>query len=147
MLPTASDIDRFVTTFAAHWSAPDGGFEQVMHPGATLRVAGAREPSAYEEARHFVAAVKRAVPDIELRVLEWAAREASVFVEWEMSGTLGGRRVTWQGINRNHLEGSKSIAGVSCWDRWSLLEQVEPARPPLDLARELVRVQTDPGAR
>jgi hypothetical protein len=145
MAPTTREIELFVAAFARHWSVPDGGFEEVMHPGATLRVAGARAPLAYEEARAFVDAVKQWVPDIELRVLDWAARGASVFTEWEMAGTLGGRQVAWQGINRNHLVGSRSVAGVSCWDRWSLLEQVEPQRPPLDLARELVRLQT-PGA-
>jgi hypothetical protein len=141
-MSTGREIERFVTAFAEHWAEADGGLDRLMHRGATLRVAGARVPYAFEEAEQFVATVKRGVPDIELRVLDWAARRESVFTEWEMSGTLGGRRVSWQGINRNTLEGSKSVAAVSCWDRWSLLEQVEPERPPLDLARELLRIQT-----
>jgi hypothetical protein len=141
MPPTTSEIEQFVDTFARHWADPDGGLERLMHPGATLRVAGARVPYAFEEAEQFVAGVKHGVPDIGLRVLDWAARNASVFTEWEMSGTLGGRRVSWQGINRNTLVGSKSVAAISCWDRWSLLEDVEPERPPLDLARELIRIQ------
>jgi hypothetical protein len=139
--PTGSEIERFVAAFAEQWAEPDG-FERVMHPGATLRVAGADIPYSFEEAQQFVSGVKRGVPDIELTVLEWAARQASVFTDWEMSGTLGGRRVSWHGINRNTLEGSKSVAGISCWDRWSLLEKVDPERPPLDLATELIKIQT-----
>jgi hypothetical protein len=141
-MPTGAEIEQFVATFADHWT--DGrGLERLMHPGATLRVAGAQVPYSFEEAEQFVAAVKRGVPDIGLTVLDWAARKATVFTEWEMSGTLGGQSVSWQGINRNTLDGSRSVDAISCWDRWSLLEKVEPDRPPLDLARELIRIQTD----
>jgi hypothetical protein len=140
-MPTERDIERFVSAFADHWAESDGGLERLMHRGATLQVAGARDPYSFEEAEEFVAGVKRGVPDIALRVLDWAARESSVFTEWQMSGTLGGRLVSWQGINRNTLDGSKSVAAISCWDRWSLLERVEPDRAPLDLASELMRIQ------
>jgi hypothetical protein len=136
-----TEIEQFVAAFAEHWSVVDG-FALVMHPGATLRVAGALVPYSFEQAEQFVSGVKRGVPDISLRVVEWAARGATVFTEWEMSGTLGGQLVSWPGINRNTLDGSKSVAGVSCWDRWSLLEKVDPERAPLDLGRELVRIQT-----
>jgi hypothetical protein len=138
-MPSPEEIEQFVAAFAAHWSRADGGFASVMHPGATLHVAGAPAPSSYDDAERFVASVKAAIPDIELRVLEWAARGASVFTEWEMSGTVGGRRLTWRGINRNQLEGSKSRAAVSCWDRHALLEQIDPDRKPLDLGAELAR--------
>lgn len=140
-MPTRQEIEAFVAAFASHWRDAEGGFRSLMHPGATLRVAGARVPYAFEEAERFVAGVKRAIPDIELRVLDWAARGPSVFTEWEMTGSIAGRRVTWQGINRNTLDGPKSRAGVSCWDRASLLEQVVPDRPRLDLAAELARLQ------
>jgi len=144
MMPRQQETEAFVAAFAAHWQDAAGGFRRPMHPGATLRVASARVPYAFEEAERFVAGVKRGIPDIELRVLEWAARGPSVFTEWEMSGTIAGRRVTWQGINRNTLDGAKSRAGVSCWDRMSLLEQIEPGRPRLDLAAELARLHAKP---
>lgn len=140
-MPTPEEIDCFVTAFARHWSIAEGGFSSVMHPGATLQVAGAREPSSYEEAERFVRGVKAVIPDIELRVLDWAARGSTLFTEWEMSGTIRGRRVAWRGINRNRLDGAKSREAVSCWDRASLLEQVEPDREPLDLGAELARLR------
>ena len=140
--PTRREIEAFVAAFARHWELEGGGLGNLMHPGATLRVAGARVPYAFEEAERFVAGVKRAVPDVALRVLDWAARGPSVFTEWEMSGTLAGRHVTWHGINRNTLDGPRSRAAVSCWDRHALLEQVEPERPRLDLAAELARLQS-----
>ncbi len=137
-MPTTHEIEQFVAAFAEHWSSKDG-FDRVMHPGATLHVAGAAKPSSFQEARRFVEGVKAVIPDIRLRVLDWAARGSCVFTEWEMSGTIGGRHVTWRGINRNTLDGAKSRGAVSCWDRHALLEQIEPTRPALDLAAELAR--------
>ncbi len=140
-MPTEQEVEAFVAAFAGHWQM-DAGFRHLMHPGATLRVAGARVPYSFEEAERFVIGVKRGIPDIGLRVLDWAARGNAVYTEWEMSGTIAGRRATWQGINRNTLDGAKSRAGVSCWDRQALLEQVEPGRAPLDLSAELARLQS-----
>lgn len=141
-MPTKEEFDRFVAAFADHWREADGGFRQLMHPGATLEVPGAQTPLSFEEADRFVTAVKAAIPDMSLRVLDWAARGPSVYIEWEMSGTIAGRYVTWRGINRNILDGPKSRAGVSYWDRHALLEQVEPHRPQLDLGAELARLQS-----
>lgn len=141
-VPTQRDIESFVEAFAEHWRDERGGFARLMHPGATLHVAGGREPLSYDDAERFVATVKQGIPDIALRVLGWAARDSSVFTEWEMTGTIGGRRVAWQGINRNTLDGAKSRDAVSRWDRHALLEQIDPGRSPLDLAVELARLQT-----
>jgi hypothetical protein len=139
-MPTEQEIEAFVAAFAGHWRTEDG-FGRLMHPGATLRVAGAREPYSFAEAERFVRGVKRGIPDIALRVLDWAARGNTVYTEWQMSGTIAGRRATWLSINRNTLDGAKSRAGVSCWDRHALLEQLEPGRAPLDLGAELARLQ------
>jgi hypothetical protein len=140
-MSSPEQVDGFVRAFAAHWEDAVGGFESVMHPGATLWVAGAPEPLPYEEADGFVRAVKRAIPDIRLEVLNWAARGDQVFTEWEMTGTIGGKRVVWRGINRNTLDGAKSRGAISCWDRYALLRQVAPEMPDLDLGAELARAQ------
>lgn len=46
----------------------------------------------------------------------------------------------WVGISRNTLDGAKSRAAISCWDRYSLLPQVDPEIPPLNLGREFSRL-------
>lgn len=140
-MPSEREVVAFVAAFASHWQGRDG-FQRIMHPGATLWVAGARAPYAYEEAERFVTSVKQAIPDLSLRVLEWAARGDAVFTEWEMSGTLAGRSATWRGINRNTLDGARSRGAVSCWDRHALLEQVRPDCEPLDLGAELARLRS-----
>ena len=144
-MPSEREVVAFVAAFASHWQGRDG-FQRIMHPGATLWVAGARAPYAYEEAERFVTSVKQAIPDL-VRGLRRAhrvpaARGDAVFTEWEMSGTLAGRSATWRGINRNTLDGARSRGAVSCWDRHALLEQVRPDCEPLDLGAELARLRS-----
>jgi len=141
-MSTKQEVEAFVAAFADHWSDESGGFAKLMHKDATLRTAGAGEPLPYDEAARFVAGVKQAIPDLSLRVLSWAERNNMVFTEWEMTGTIGGKKVAWQGINRNHLKGAKSVDAVSCWDRHSLMEQVDADLAPLDLGQALTRAQT-----
>jgi hypothetical protein len=145
-MPTPQEIEAFIAAFAAHWQ-DEAGFEKIMHPGATLLPAGASRPYSYDEAERFVSGVRRTFPDISLRVTDWAARDSSVFTEWEMTGSFAGRRLAWHGINRNTLDGAKSRAAVSCWDRYALLQSAEPGRQPLDLAAELSRIRSALGDR
>lgn len=136
-----AEIQAFVHAFANHWNDKEGGFEGLMHKGATLQVAGANEPLPYDQAAGFVAFVKQSIPDLSLRVLNWAEREGQVFTEWEMTGTIGGKKVSWQGINRNTLKGDKSVGAVSCWDRHALLTQIDENIAPLDLMEQMARYQ------
>jgi len=141
-MASETEIKAFVSAFAEHWNDEAGGFESIMHKDATLQVAGTSEPLPYDQAAQFVAFVKRSIPDLSLEVLNWAERDGQIFTEWEMTGTIGGKKVSWHGINRNTLEGSKSVGAVSCWDRHALMSQIDESLTPLDLAEQLAQYQS-----
>jgi hypothetical protein len=138
--PTDADIHAFLQAFVANFNDPNSRFGDLMWENATLLTAGASKPLTFEEGERFVAGVKRAIPDISLTLKDWAVRGATVFTEWEMTGTIAGKRLRWAGINRNTLDGAKSLGAVSYWDRYSLIEQLDPDRPRLDLGVELARL-------
>jgi hypothetical protein len=143
--PTDADVHSFLEAFAANFNDPNSRFGDLMHEGATLLTAGGTRPLTFEEGEKFVAGVKRVIPDISLRVKDWAVRGTTVFTEWEMTGTLAGRTVRWAGINRNTLDGAKSRRAISCWDRYSLLEQFDSSHPRLELGAELARLAEKAG--
>jgi hypothetical protein len=137
---TAREIEAFLKAYVENWNADGERLEEVFHPGGTLETPGAEKPWSVEETGRFIASVKAGMPDLEIRILEWAHRGDQLFTEWEMAGTLGGRRLAWRGINRNRLRGAASLGAVSYWDRVGLLERAEPSRKRLDLLGELTRL-------
>ena len=88
-------------------------------------------------ARRMVEGTRKAIPDVILEILHWAERDGHIFIEWEMRGTVRGKKVTWRGINRNLLRGTKSIQAVSYWDRQGLFDQVGATADGADLAKTI----------
>ena len=140
-MSTSREIDAFLTAYLENWNAEGDRLAELFHPGGTLEGPGQEKPWSVEETAQFVASVKAGMPDVRIRILEWANRGDQLFTEWEMAGTLGGRRLAWRGINRNRLQGAATLGAVSYWDRIGLLEKAEPGRPRLDLLPELARLQ------
>lgn len=140
-MSTPREIEAFLAAYTENWNEEGDRLADVFHPDGTLETPGVEKPWSVEETRRFIASVKAGMPDLEIRILEWAHRGDQLFTEWEMAGTLGGRRLAWRGINRNRLRGAASLAAVSYWDRIGLLEKAELRRPRLDLLVELARIQ------
>jgi hypothetical protein len=138
---TPREIDAFLTAYVENWNGEGDRLGEIFHPSGTLAGPGQEKPWSVAETARFIASVKAGVPDLRIRILEWAHRGDQLFTEWEMAGTLAGQPLAWRGINRNRLRGTASLAAVSYWDRLGLLEQAEPGRPRLDLFSELARLQ------
>lgn len=139
-MSTQEEVRAFLSAYVENWNGDGDRLGDIFHPAGSLQSPGAN-PWSVAETGQFIASVKAGVPDLRIRILEWAHRDDQLFTEWEMAGTLAGRSLTWRGINRNHLRGAASLGAVSYWDRMALLEQVEPSRPRLDLLTELGRLQ------
>jgi hypothetical protein len=99
----------FIEAYLDNWRKDPPDLHDVFHPEGTLFPPGSSEPVA----------------------------GAQIFIEWEMTGTVRGSKVTWRGINRNWLRGSKSIEAVSYWDRQSLFAQVGATADGVDLAQTI----------
>lgn len=140
-MTTSREIDVFLTAYVANWNEEGDRLNDIFHPGGSLQSPGAEKPLTVAETARFIASVKAGIPDLRLSILEWACRGDQLFTEWEMTGTLGGRALSWRGVNRNRLQGAASLGAVSYWDRLGLLERAEPERPRVDLKSELVRLQ------
>jgi len=114
----------FIEAYLDNWRKNPPDLRDVFHPEGTLLPPGNLEPVDVAGAQRIVDGTRKAIPDVSLEILHWAERDGHIFIEWEMKGTIRGRKVTWRGINRNLLRGSKSLEAVSYWDRQSLFDQV-----------------------
>lgn len=123
----------FIEAYLDNWRKNPPDLHDVFHPEGTLLPPGNTEPVDVAGAQRIVEGTRNAIPDVTLEILHWAERDDHIFIEWEMKGTVRGRVVTWRGINRNRLRGSKSVEAVSYWDRQSFFEQVGAAEPQRDL--------------
>jgi hypothetical protein len=125
----------FIEAYLDNWRKDPPDLHDVFHPEGTLFPPGSSEPVA--GAQRIVEGTRKAIPEVSLEILHWAERDGHIFIEWEMTGTVRGSKVTWRGINRNWLRGSKSIEAVSYWDRQSLFAQVGATADGVDLAQTI----------
>lgn len=128
---------EFIAAYLDNWRRDPPDVLDVFHPEGTLLPPGSSEPVGVAGAQHVVEGTRRAIPDVALEILHWAERDGHIFIEWEMKGTVRGRVVTWRGINRNLLRGSKSVEAVSYWDRQGFFEQIGEASPRGDLLKAI----------
>ncbi len=130
---TEKDNLAFIEAYLDNWRKSPPDLRAVFHPEGTLLPPGNVEPVDVEGAQRIVEGTRKAIPDVTLDILHWAERDGHIFIEWEMKGTIRGKKVTWRGINRNLLCGSKSVEAVSYWDRLSFFEQISASNTELDL--------------
>ena len=119
--------DEFARRYASAWGSPRlDTLSRLYHPdwhGRTPTTGGTIDcsqlPAYYEK-------IMSVLPDFRLEVNEWAVRDATVFIEWTISGTLAGERCAWDGVDRHMLIGARSIDGVSYFDTLPLWSQIDP---------------------
>lgn len=134
------DIEAFLEAYLDNWRLDPPDLTRIFHPEGTLLPPGSAERLDVAGAQRMVEQTRALIPDVTLEILHWAERDGQIFIEWEMQGTLRGRRVRWRGINRNRLRGAKSVEAVSYWDRQGLFEQLgEEAAPEGELLEAIER--------
>jgi hypothetical protein len=123
-----SDAEKFMQRYLGAWPGLDPErLLDVVHPGATIHHSGMESPIRGEDEPDYVRGIKALMPDIRLEVANWAARDDVVFIEYELSGSVAGRRLSWTGIGRFKLRGERAIDAIGRWDNLDLLAQLDPS--------------------
>ena len=98
---TETEIQEFVTKFAAAWAARDGAaFLALWHPDGVLRTPYANRAIAGSELGRFNVIQKEQAPDLVWQLLDWTARSDVVIVEWQTSRVTGGKRFDFRGVDK-----------------------------------------------
>jgi hypothetical protein len=104
--PTAA-AEAWVAHFAEGWRAPSGPdaladhFIPVLDP--QIRLVQPQIPTlvGYQAFREgFARPLFRLIPDLHGEVRRWASRDGVLFIELTLRGTLGGRPVSWDVVDR-----------------------------------------------
>lgn len=101
---TDTEIQDFVTCFAAAWASRDGeAFLALWHPDGVLHSPLYDRPVLGRELGRLTELVKERAPDSVWQLLDWTARGDTVIVEWQTTRTAGGRRFDWRGVDKFRL--------------------------------------------
>jgi hypothetical protein len=121
------NAERFMQRYMEVWPSFDADrLDAAIDPEATIHHSGMESPIRGVDEPDYVRAIKTLMPDISLEVANWAASDDVVFIEYEMSGTLAGRSLSWTGIGRFKLRGERAIDAIGRWDNLELLAQIDP---------------------
>ena len=113
------DVERFMRVYEETWPRFDADrlerFEMV-HPDARIDHSGMERPIRGDEEPDYVRGIKALMPDISLETRNWAARGDIVFIEYEMTATVNGEPLSWNGIGRFKLREGRVIDAIGRWD-------------------------------
>lgn len=105
---TLEAAETFVRSFEAAWIARDGeAMRHLWHSDGWLFTPVVDRPVAPHELPKLVAAQLRVAPDLDWRLLDWAAQGPLVYVEWRVTQTIAGTPIEWRGMDRFLLEDGK----------------------------------------
>lgn len=115
----------FVRRFAAYWEAPDPGrLHEVLAEDVTLRAPLGPATHGLAAARAAFTRLLATIPDLHAVVDRWSASDDTVFIEFRLRGTIGGRPVEWPAVDRFTLRGRLATERVSYFDPLPLLGPV-----------------------
>lgn len=121
-----TDAEKFMQRYLDVWPRfDDERLLEVVYPEASIHHSGMDAPIRGEEEPDYVRAIKLLMPDVSLEVVNWAAGEDVVFIEYAVRGTVAGRSLGWTGIGRFKLRGERAIEAIGRWDNLDLLAQLD----------------------
>ncbi|HEX3762784.1 MAG TPA: nuclear transport factor 2 family protein [Kofleriaceae bacterium] len=107
---TDTDVQDFVTRFAAAWAARDGdAFAALWHPEGVLHYPLVDRPLAGSEIRRLNDVQRQAAPDLVWQLLDWTSRGDVVIIEWQSTRVVDGKRIDWRGVDKLRLAGGKIV--------------------------------------
>ena len=113
---------EFVERFKRFWAAPDAAaLDALLHDDAHLvqpLIPEARSCAAYAQAMRRLLAV---MPDLHGRTHRWGPTEDGVLIEHTLSGTLGGKPLSWDLTDRITLRDGRVIERIAYFDPLPLL--------------------------
>jgi ketosteroid isomerase-like protein len=105
-----SDVQAFVTRFAAAWAASDGAaFLALWHPDGQLHSPLYERPVAGKELGGLTELIRETAPDHVWQLLDWASRGEVVVIEWQATRTAGGKRFDWRGVDKLRLRDGRIV--------------------------------------
>jgi hypothetical protein len=129
--PSKTSATEFVDFFAAGWAIgardPDGffrHFEPRVHPDARFIQPIAPPGHGITGLRQLFAPLFGAMPDLRGDVVRCGATTDGVVIELTMRGTLGGRPIEWQLVDRFILEDGLIRERRSYFDSLPLLKSL-----------------------
>lgn len=123
-----TDAEKFMQHYLDVWpSLDEERLLEVVYPDATIHHSGMETPIRGEDEPDYVRGIKTLVPDISLEVVNWAATNDIVFIEYELTGTVASHPLTWTGIGRFKLQGDRATNAIGRWDNLDLLAQLDPS--------------------
>lgn len=121
-LAAARDL---VKRFAAIWSRPTAdALRDLMHPDTQNLIPPMTQPGDREAVvEHFRHALTR-LPDLRVDVVRWAPTDDAVLLEWEASASVGGRPISWMGVDRVNIRGDRVYQSNVYWDTRGVAERL-----------------------
>jgi ketosteroid isomerase-like protein len=133
----SDERQRFVEGFASHWSDPSPtGFSVLFTPEVRLVAPLLPVTNGIPAAERAFARIFRVFKDMRGEVHDWAPHAEGVFIDFTLSAMLGGRPVSWRGIDRFLLRDGQALERVHFFDTRPLMQQtLRLPRAWLGLAR------------
>jgi ketosteroid isomerase-like protein len=116
------DAEGFVRRFADAWADPDPDrLAALLASDVRLVQPLAPDTVGVDAARAGFARLLALLPDLRAEVHGSAAGEDHLFIDFTLSATFGGRRVTWPAVDRFRLRDGLAAERVSYFDPWPLV--------------------------
>jgi steroid delta-isomerase-like uncharacterized protein len=137
----ATDAARFVEGFAEAWGRSDVEMLlALLADDVVLRGPGLPDVHGKAAARQMFTKLFRAFPGLHAIVHRWAASGDTVFIEFTLAGTLGGRELSWAAVDRFTLRDGLAAERVNYFDaRRFTIEILKRPRGWAQLARSGLR--------
>lgn len=112
----------FVDAFRRFWATPSlDGLDALLDPGIVLVQPLSRPARGLAAAKRQFARIFALIPDLHAEVDGWSAAGETIFIEFRLIGTLGGRRLEWPAVDRFRVPGTRATLRVSYFDALPLV--------------------------
>jgi ketosteroid isomerase-like protein len=116
---------EFVARFERAWSTSNvEELLTLLTEDVVLIQPGVPSTTGKAPAREQFSRLLRMIPDLHVVVHRWAAREETVFIEFELVGTFGGRELRWPAIDRFLLRDDLGAERISYFDSTPLFIRI-----------------------
>jgi limonene-1,2-epoxide hydrolase len=116
---------EFVERFERAWATSNvDELMALLTDDVVLVQPGVPSTTGKAAARDQFSRLLRMIPDLHVTVHRWAVREATVFIEFTLVGTFGGRELSWPAVDCFLLRNGLGAERISYFDPMPLFAQV-----------------------
>jgi limonene-1,2-epoxide hydrolase len=116
---------QFVDRFEQAWSTSNvDALMELLTDDVVLVQPGVPSTTGKAAARDQFSRLLRMIPDLHVVVHRWAAREETVFIEFELVGTFGGRELRWPAVDCFRLRDDLGAERISYFDSTPLFIRI-----------------------